>query len=204
MKRFVLLLAGAVLAVMAGAAPAAALETTTFGLDVAEPSEDGRLTIAVRAGATTTGRLRVWNKQTTAVTLRLTVAPASVDAAGGASLGGDVEPTRWVSVEPTEVRLAAGERREVTVRVEAPRRLERGRKVVAVVAEPALVGDQPPAVLQRLAVTTFLVPVKDGLVAELGGILWVAVAVLTAVAVAVAMVVGKRRRRPVEPDAPAA
>lgn len=192
MRRITVLLAGAVIAVSALAAPVGALETTSYGLDVVETTEDGRLRIAIAAGRTTSGRLRVWNKEQRPLTLRFSVVPATVDPSGAASLGGDDEPVGWVEV-PDEVRLAPGGRTEVLVRVDAPRRLDGETRTVAVVAEPALVGDEPPAVVQRLAVTTYLVPEAGSLVAELGPIVWVALGVL--VSVTVALVVVRRRRR---------
>jgi hypothetical protein len=173
-----LVMAGAVLS---GAAPAFAIETTTFGIDVAEESEDGRLHIQIKAGESTTGRLRVWNKQATPLTLVLSVFPARVDDNGQATLGGEEEATEWVAVEPSRVELDPGASQTIEVRVDAPRKLDREVRTVAVLAQPDTGGEQAPAVLQRLAVTTFLEPDEDSLIASLGPFPWIAAAVLLVV-----------------------
>ena len=169
-----LVIAGAVLL---GAAPAVAIETTSFGIDVAEQSEDSRLHIPVRAGESTSGRLRVWNKQTTPLTLVLSVFPARVDGTGQATLGGEEEATDWVTVEPSRVELQPGASRTIEVRVDAPRKLDGEVRTVAVLAQPDTDGEAP-AVLQRLAVTTFLEPDEDSLIASLGPFPWIAAGVL--------------------------
>jgi hypothetical protein len=174
------LAAGAALALAGEAAPAAAIETETFGIDVVESDPEGRLHIAVRAGETSSGQLRVWNNHDTPLVLRLSVVPAEVAPDGTASFGGDAEPVAWVEV-PTLVELAPGEERKVTVSVSPPRRLDAETKTVAVLAEPEITGDAP-AVLQRLAVTTYLVPEKGSLIAGLGWLPWVASAALVVVA----------------------
>ncbi len=195
-RTIALALAGAALVLGTLAAPAGAIETETFGIDVVENRSEGRLRIRLEAGKTTAGELRVWNKHDGPLVLRLSVTPASVDDDGTASLGGDPEPVRWVSV-PTRVELAAGEERRVTVRVAAPRQLSAEPKTVAVLAqaEPAAGGDEP-AVLQRLAVTTYLVPDEGSLVASLGWLPWIAAAALTAVVAALTRRAVRRRRGP--------
>lgn len=184
--------AGAIL--HGGVAPAAAIETTSFGIDVATPSEDQRLHIPVQAGETSTGELRVWNKQDTPLRLALSVAPARVDDEGRASLGGDEPAVEWVSIEPATVELDPGGERTVEVRVDAPRKLDGDTRTVAVVAQPSVDGDAP-AVLQRLAITTFLEPDEDSLIASLGVFPWIAAAVLL---LAVALLA--RRVRSKRPD----
>lgn len=193
--KLVFVLTGALLAFTGGGAPAGAIETASFGLDVVSPNADGRLHIEVRAGETTTGRLRVWNKGPTPLTLRLAVAPAQVDEDGSVSLGGAGEGVSWVSVHPGSVPLDPGEERRVEVRVRAPRKLDGGDRVVAVQAEPAPdSGGGQPAVVQRLALTTYLEPDEDSLVAGLGALPWIAVAVLLVVAAAAARSMARRRR----------
>lgn len=164
-------------AILSGVAPAVAIETTSFGIDVATRSDDQRLHIPVRAGETSTGELRVWNKQDTPLRLAFSVAPARVDDEGRASLGGDEPAVEWLSIEPASLELDAGAERIVEVRVHGPRKLEVGKRTVAVLAQPAVDGDAP-AVLQRLAITTFLEPDEDSLIASLGVFPWIAAAIL--------------------------
>ena len=157
--------------------PTFAIETEAFGLDVTEQSDDGRLHIPIRAGESSTGELRMWNKQSSEIRLEVTVTAARIDDAGNAALGGDDEPVEWVSVEPASVELAPGEEQRLVVRVEAPRKLDGEVKTVAILATPAVDGEAP-AVLQRLAVTTFLEPDEDSLIASLGPFPWIAAGVL--------------------------
>jgi hypothetical protein len=177
-----LVVAGAALvlaAVAAMAVPAGAIETATFGIDVIERDTDGRLRIAIAAGETTSGQLRVWSKHDEPLVLRLSVMPAEVADDGTSSLGGDPEPTGWVDV-PVLVELAPGQERRVTVTVSSPRELSADTKTVAVLAQ-AEVDGEAPAVLQRLAVTTYLVPDGGSLIASLGWLPWLAAGVLVAV-----------------------
>jgi hypothetical protein len=177
-----LLLTGALLAgTIAGAgAPVGAIETATFGLDVADDTADGRLHVAVRAGEATSGRARVWNKTDAPITLALTVVPAQMDADGKVSLGGEGESVSWVDLEPRRVELAARAERTIDVRVRAPRKIDGDTQVVAIQVEPALSPTgATPAVVQRLALTTYLEPDQDSLIAGLGPYPWIAlVAVL--------------------------
>lgn len=193
-----LFIAGALL----GGAPARAIETATFGLDVAERTEDARLHIPIAAGKTSTGRVLVWNKQTAPLTLRLSVSPATVEGDGPLALGGnDTEPVAWVEPEPEEVELGPEERRVVTIEVHAPRKLDSRTRTVAIVAEPTFRDGETPAVLQRLALTTFLEPDERSLVASLGPFPWIALAVLLVVVTAVVRASAQRRRRAGAPPA---
>ena len=203
--RSLLWLSGAVLAIAAGTVPVGAIETQSFGLDVAERTEDGRLHLDLRAGESTTGTVKVWNKLDQPLALELDVVPAQLDDAGTVSLGGDGEGVDWVSLDPAEVRLAGGEERIVQVRVEAPRKLEADTKVVAIQVEPAIAPDgQQPAVVQRLALTAYLEPDEDSLIASLGPFPWIALAVLVVVIGAVVRNAAARRRRPEPAERPAA
>lgn len=192
-SRGLLALAGAAFVLVTAAAPAASIETATFGIDIVERDAEGegRLRVPIEAGKTTNGELRVWSKHDEPLTLRLSVMPARVAEDGTASLGGDPEPAGWVDV-PSRVELGAGEEQRVTVAVSAPRQLTAATKTVAVVAEAEAKGDAP-AVLQRLAVTTYLVPDRESLIASLGWLPWIAVGLLLAVGVAA---VGRARARP--------
>jgi len=175
--------------------PTGAIETATFGLDVAEESEDGRLHISVAAGTTARRDVLLWNKRPEPLRLRLSVAPAVVDGTGRAALGGtDIEPVEWVEV-PETVDLRPEERRRVTIEVRAPRKIDAATRSVAIVAEPvAAEGSQPPAVVERLALTTYLEPDEGSLIASLGPFPWIALAVLVVVG-ALALRAAARRRR---------
>lgn len=173
------LVMGAAVVLSATVAPAGAIETNTFGIDVVQRDPEGRLRIAIKAGEDSTGRLRVWNKHDAPLVLRLSIVPAQVASDGTASFGGDTSPVEWVDV-PNRVELGPGATREVTVEVAAPRELDGDTKTVAVLAEPEVIGDAP-AVLQRLAVTTYLVPDRGSLIASLGWLPWLALALMLAV-----------------------
>lgn len=167
-------LAGAAILTLSIGAPAGAIETQTFGMDPGEPSADGRLHIPVGAGRSTSGELRLWNKGSEPLVLRLSAAAATVDGDGNAVLGGDEAPVRWTRVEPAEVALGPEEDRTVTVRVRAPRRMGAAATTLAVIAEPAQDSAGAPTVVQRVAVTTFLEPHQGSLVAGLGWSVWIA------------------------------
>lgn len=168
--------------------PAAAIETAGFGLDVAQPTEDGRLHVPAAAGATSTGAIRVWNKTAAPLTLELRIASARVEADGRASPGGDDPAVGWVSVDPATVELGPSAEATVAVEVRPPRRLGGEAHTVAVVAHPvpASGGDQP-AVIQRLALTVFLEPDGPSFVESLGPWPWVALVLLLAVAALAAL-----------------
>ena len=185
-------LTGALLAFIGGGAPAGAIETTSFGLDVAKPTPDGRLHLELRAGTSTSGQVKVWNKTDAPLTLQLSVAPAQVADDGTVSLGGDDDVVDWVDLETDRVELAAGQERLVEVEVDAPRKLDDEIRAVAIQVEPAASpGGEQPAVIQRLALTTYLEPDEDSLIASLGPYPWIALAVLLLV---VAAVVRSRRK----------
>lgn len=181
--------------VLISSTPTGAIETATFGLDVAEESDDGRLHIPLAAGRTTGRDVLVWNKQSEPLQLQLSVAPAVVDGTGKAALGGsDTDPVEWVEV-PKAIDLRAGERRRVTVEVRAPREIDAATRSVAIVAEPAATdGSSPPAVVQRLALTTYLEPDESSLIASLGPFPWIALAVLLLVVVLAVRAAVRRRR----------
>ncbi len=185
MRRLLLLaVSGVLLAILAGSAPAGAIETSSFGIDVAKPTKDGRLHVEVRAGHTSTTAVRVWNKSATAaITLRLSTVPAHVQANGAASLGGDATAVAWTHVPKATVTLAPGESRQVDVEITPPRKISGDQRTVAVLAEQVTPG-AAPAVMQQVAVTMFLSPDSGSLVASLGWLPWVALAALLIVAAA--------------------
>lgn len=166
---------------------AAAIETTSFGIDRAG---GGRLEIPVRAGERTTTRAEVWNKTDAPVTLELRVVAAQVDEGGAPKLGaGDSEAASWVRLRQTSVELAAQERQEVVIAVEPPNRLSAETKTFAVLAQLASEPGAPPAVLQRLALIGYLEPDPDAL--EVRSIpVWL---IVVAALVLIAVVIGIRR-----------
>jgi hypothetical protein len=177
------LLAGVILL---GITPAGAIETESFGFDVIEATGDRRLHVLIKAGEQSTAELKVWNKQQAELRLDFGVSPARVDDAGNPVLGGDDEPVAWVKVEPAALTLAPGEEQRVKIVVRAPRKLDGDTKTVAVLATPAHEADVPPAVLQRLAITTYLEPDEESLIASLGIAPWIAALILIIVGVLVA------------------
>lgn len=184
----------AVAALVLLAAPAAGIETATFGLDSASGE---RLEIPIRAGERTTARAVVWNKTDAPISLELRVAVASVDASGTASLGeGDVEVASWVSLQEREVDLGPQERQEVGLSVEPPSELSAETKTFALVAQAAAPqAGAPPAVLQRLALVGYLEPDPNALSVRSIPMWLVVVAAVVLLAV-VAAAVRVRRRRP--------
>ncbi len=190
----VVVLAAVLVLVGRGGAPAVAIETTSFGLDITEPASDGRLHIPTKAGETTSGKLRLFNKTDASLTIKLTVSPATVAADGTSSLGGDDTPVGWIDVE-RRVSLAPRQEKVIEVRVHAPRRLPKVGASVAIVAEPELSPTgTAPAVLQRVAMTTLLEPDKASLIASLGWYPWLAVVLLAGVAAATLWRARARRR----------
>lgn len=157
---------------------ASAIETATFGIDAANGrTQGGKLEVALRAGRTTEGSVRVWNKTDTPITLQLSVAPVQVDAAGAPSLGGDPTPTTWVDIDGDTVALDSREEKVVRFEVRAPRSIDPGVKTLAIVAERAPEAGAPAAVVERVAVTAYLRP-EGSLIASLGWFPWLALALL--------------------------
>lgn len=178
-----------------GATPAGAIESASFGIDTTGGSGAGaarKLELKVRAGGVARDEVRVWNKTPEPMRVRLSVAPAQVDKAGTASLGGDPAAAGWVDLDAEDVLLAPHEARTVAFEVRPPRELSAGTKTLAVLAEPVAKGGSAPAVLQRLAVMAYLNP--DGaLSASLG---WLPLAALAALlALAAGVVVTALRKR---------
>jgi hypothetical protein len=181
-----LLLVGLVL-LGTGSSRARAIETEEFGIDVVAGTPDRRLHIPIKAGQTSKAELRVWNKGQSPLRLEITAVPARVDAGGSVALGGDDEAAKWVKVDPSSVELPAGVEQRIDVRVAAPRRISGKTRTIAVLASPAQTPSlAAPGVLQRLAVTTYLEPDEDSLIASLGALPWIAGIVLLAVAVVLA------------------
>lgn len=196
-----LVLTGALAAFIGGGAPAGAIETESYGLDVVQRTEDGRLHLEVKAGKTTRGQVRVWNKSAQPITLQLSVAPAQIGDGGAVSLGGDGKGVDWVELKPTRVELAGGGEKIVAVAVRPPRKIDGTERAVAIQVEPAVTaGGQQPAVVQRLALTTYLEPDKGSLIASLGPFPWIALAILVLVAAGLARQAVARRGKATTPE----
>lgn len=176
--------------VFASARPAAAIETDTFGIDVVQPTDDGRLHIPLRVDRASARSMRVWNKTDRPVRLTLSVVGARLGDDGAVSLGGDDRAAAWVRLRPDVLELEPGVEATVEVSAESPSPRPGRTHTVAVLVSPEAGPGQ--AVLQRLALTAFLEPAGPSLVESLGPWPWVAAAVL--VAVAVASTVALRRR----------
>ncbi|HZQ29126.1 MAG TPA: hypothetical protein VFA94_15620 [Acidimicrobiales bacterium] len=167
------------------AAPAHAIETAEFGV----APTDGRqhLKEEVRPGRTTTDSVRVWNKTDHPVSVRLSVVGASLDGTGAGSvrLGGTGGAMSWVRISQPAIDLAPHAGQIVSFSVHAPRELPPGTSTAALVAEPILpIGQQPAAVVQRVAVMAyFAAPAGSSLTAALGWLAWVAAAALALVLV---------------------
>lgn len=181
--------------------PVQAIETEVFGIEPARRDADAGTGVPVdlRAGEATEVALRIWNKTDGPLALELRAAPATLDAAGTPRLGGDPEPAGWIAVRDAVVTLGPGERRVVTVDVEAPRRLEPTERTAAVVARPQVDGDTPPAVLQEVGLVFRMEP-ADGapLVAPDRGAgvpTWLLGVAGTFVAAGAGVLVGEARRR---------
>lgn len=187
MRRLGPTLAGLALAattVVAWAGPAAAIETPQFGL---EPAPRGapraQLREQVRPGHRVTDEVRVWNKSSRPLTLRLSAQDAVLADDGSARLGGTSGVAGWADVGDRVVTLGPRESRLVPFILTAPRNLAGRPSSFALVAEPLLGPDTTVSVVQRLAQMVYVEP-KAGvpLTAALGWAAWVAVALLAVVA----------------------
>ncbi|HEV7888618.1 MAG TPA: hypothetical protein VGO92_13755 [Acidimicrobiales bacterium] len=176
------LVAGVGGVLVAGAGPADAIETASFGLG---PSGDGRRTALheqVRPGKHVDDGVRLWNKTGEPVTVSLTVQGASIAPDGTVSLGGNGGAAKWVHLGRSSVTLAAHASTVVPVKVSAPRTLPAGTTTAAVVAEPVLPGAKDAAVVQRVALMVYVgAPAGAPLTARLGRVVWTAAGLLALV-----------------------
>lgn len=172
MRRRVIVALAIAVGFFAGPVAVGAIETESYGVDVAEPSDDGRLHIPLRVDRTTSGKMRVWNKTDQPLTLNLSVVGAVLADDGRVTLGGDGKAAEWASVEPSRVDLAPKATASVTVSVRASGELPEEDQVVAVLATPVVSAET--AVVQRLALTAFLEPAGPSFIESLGPWPWVA------------------------------
>lgn len=182
------------------ASPAGAIETQSFGLGPAGSSGRTALHESVKPGATARDAVRVWNKTDAPIAVRLEVQGATLSDAGQVSLGGNEGAARWVSLETNRVTLPPRASVEVPVVVRTPRTMPGGVSTAAVVAQLDADAGGNVAVVQRVALMTYVAaPAGSPLRAALGWIAWVAVAMLALVVVYAGRVrlSGRgRRRRP--------
>lgn len=190
LRRAIGLVAAVALVIGGAAAPAGSIETESYGIDVAEPTADGRLHIPLRLDRTSSKAMRVWNKTDAPLTLNLTVVGAELADDGGVSIGGDGRAAEWASVEPARIDLGPQASAQVTVSARGEGELPADEQVVAVLATPVVAANQ--AVVQRLALTAFLEPSGPSFVESLGVWPWVAGGLLLVVA---GLAVWTRRRR---------
>ena len=178
------ILAGGV--VVALAAPAGAIETGELGI---EPVPAGRprqsFHETIRPGRITRDAVRVFNKTSRPITVRLWVEQASIDGEGQARLGGGGGAAGWVGMPTGALELAPRSARSVPFEVRAPRELPPGGALVAIMAEAVPEDPRRLAVLQRLAVIAYLEPAHGApLRSPLGWPLVLAAALLGVVAMA--------------------
>lgn len=175
---------GAVVAALWCASPAGAIETESFGLGPAGSSGRTALHESVKPGSTARDAVRLWNKTDAPISVRLEVQGATLSDAGQVSLGGNEGAARWVLLESNRVTLPARASVEVPVVVRAPRTMPGGVSTAAVVAQLDTDAGGHIAVVQRVALMTYVeTPAGSSLRAALGWIAWVAVAMLALVVV---------------------
>lgn len=163
-----LILAVALVATVAG--PASAGQTETFGAEPYPLFEDGAarrfFEIEVSPGATWTDRVRVWNRSSEPVELRLYGAEAKDDDGTYtiATYESRAQGTgSWIDVEPASVTLGPGEERIVSVHLTAPNHLPEGDRLGAVVVEgSAGQGAGGVDVVTRLGILLLMEPGTGG------------------------------------------
>lgn len=148
MKRLIAAISVPLVALAALTAPAAAIQTSEFGI---ESAEGKRLEVEVRAGRTSSTSVRVWNRTDGPIELTLDLSPATVESDGTAGLEGDPEPLSWAELPQRRVKLDGGESRLVEVRFEGPSELAAGEHTIAVIAQVVAAPEAGTAVVKRLA-----------------------------------------------------
>jgi hypothetical protein len=152
-RRGIALAAGVLVWLALTCAPAAAVETSEFGI---EPASGAKLEAQVLAGRTSVVPVRLWNQAAREIEVRLALSTASVAEDGTASLDGEQAPVRWAKLETRRVRLAEGEVRVIELRLHGPSRLETGEHTMAVIAQVEPAAGEQAAVIQRLAPIVYL------------------------------------------------
>jgi hypothetical protein len=197
-KRAFALIVAAVGAALWSAAPAQAIETSTFG---AEPSpkttSKGARTsyrIALEPNGASDDALRVWNKTDQPLTLKLSAISASVDAAGKVALGGSAGTASWFSFEPEQVELGPKASSVVRFSVRAPRSLDGSDVAAAITVEPVASQGAGVAVVERLATMVYVSTTAGGASGGIGWKLYALIA-LSVISIAGAVLTWTRPRR---------
>jgi hypothetical protein len=157
-----------VLLALIGAGPAAAVESDGYGIRLLDAPQDrrddprARLYVVdhVQQGDSFSRRFEVRNG--TANRVRLDLYPAAAEIRDGGFVIGEGrannELTEWITVTPSFVELAPGERAQATLRVEVPRGVEDGERYAAVLAEapPVTTGGGNIGIGSRVGIRVYL------------------------------------------------
>lgn len=181
--------------VLAPATPSGAIETGEFGIEpVASGGPRQSFQEKIRPGRSTKDAVRVFNKSSRPLTIRLWAEQASIEPDGQVRLDGVSGTARWLRLSLGTVELAPKSERLVPFEVRAPREIGRHTAHMALVAEPVAQEREQVAVLQRLAVLVYAEPDEGApLRAALGWPLALAAALLGIVAAGGAVVQWRRR-----------
>lgn len=160
-----LLRAAAVAAAVATAATlgagrtAHAIETKDVGLEPVPTGDDGgrqSLRVEIIPGREATDAVRVWNKTDRPLTVDLLATAAKKAGDGSVSLGGDAAPASWIDVEHGRITLPPKGERVIAITVRPPEALPALETTAAIMVQPVSDAAAPPAILQRVAVMTYL------------------------------------------------
>lgn len=146
-------------AMFTAAGPVAAIETKDLGLEPVRAGEQGgrqSLRVAITPGSKTKDAVRVWNKTDRPLTVELRATAAKTDADGSVALGGDAEAASWIDVADERLTLPPRGERVVRITVDAPDELPALETTAAILVQPVVDRGAPPAILQRVAVMTYL------------------------------------------------
>ncbi len=198
MKRAFALIVAAVGAALWSAAPAQAIETSTFGVEPSpKTTSKGARTsyrIALEPNGASDDALRVWNKTDQPLTLKLSAISASVDAAGKVALGGSAGTASWFSFEPEQVELGPKASSVVRFSVRAPRSLDGSDVAAAITVEPVASQGAGVAVVERLATMVYVSTTAGGASGGIGWKLYALIA-LSVISIAGAVLTWTRPRR---------
>lgn len=125
-----------------------------------DPRAERYIVDNVAPGTTFTRRFRVTNAMRTATDLSLYPVAAEIVDGAFVVLGGHAENelTRWITLSPESLRLAAGESAEVTVTVAVPEDATNGERYAVALAERAAgpAGSGGLAVVSRIGIRLYL------------------------------------------------
>lgn len=169
-------------------APAAAVQTSTFGIS-AGPARGGgsHLRASGRPGSPVDEQILVWNRTSRPLTLSLSVAPAHLIQGDVPALGGEEAPTRWVHLGQDVVTLGPHVAQEVGVSVVLPRILPHLPATAAILARPVATSAAAVSVVVQLGVlVTMSAAAHAPRRAPLGLLGWTAAGMLAAAVLSLA------------------